>query len=394
MRSMRRLASLWICDILRGVLPERKKGWARAVRAEVDYIPDDGAAFLFALDALRGIVLFLIAKRLRAGAAIAAPLFSSFRSGIIRIGNQMLGDTRSRNVGIACATGAVLLGSAYLFMAGAPGQLIAVNAAALILGLTIAAIQKRMSGGSSRRSGIALMVMSFALLATAIGGLAVDGASRWVAIGPLAVQPSLIVLPVMIVMFARDRGPAATAGMLIAALALAMQPDRAMAGALMAGLAALAILHSDRFALVALAASVGAFVVTMAHPDNLPAAPYVDQILHTAFDVHLLAGLAVVAGANLLLVPALYGLRFGSVDRDRHVVFGVVWLSILLAAALGNYPTPVVGYGGSAVLGYLLSLGALVRPARAETTATSSARCRTAAKGPDLHSPFAPNQLA
>jgi hypothetical protein len=31
-------------------------------------------------------------------------------------------------------------------------------------------------------------------------------------------------------------------------------------------------------------------------------------------------------------------------------------LVVLAAAALGNYPTPLVGYGGSAILGYLLCL--------------------------------------
>lgn len=30
-----------------------------------------------------------------------------------------------------------------------------------------------------------------------------------------------------------------------------------------------------------------------------------------------------------------------------------------MAAALGNYPTPIVGYGGSAIMGYALSLLAL-----------------------------------
>ena len=34
---------------------------------------------------------------------------------------------------------------------------------------------------------------------------------------------------------------------------------------------------------------------------------------------------------------------------------------MLLASALGNYPTPLLGYGGSGILGYLLCLAALPR---------------------------------
>jgi hypothetical protein len=78
----------------------------------------------------------------------------------------------------------------------------------------------------------------------------------------------------------------------------------------------------------------------------------------------------VLAGAALMLVPALIGLRHDSGHRDAHAVFGAVWLALLAAAALGNYPTPLVGYGGSAILGYLFSLIALparAAPAGAET---------------------------
>lgn len=46
-------------------------------------------------------------------------------------------------LGAACAIGAVLLGLAYLFVAGAPAPMLAVNLVALILGLTAMALQMR-----------------------------------------------------------------------------------------------------------------------------------------------------------------------------------------------------------------------------------------------------------
>ena len=64
-------------------------------------------------------------------------------------------------------------------------------------------------------------------------------------------------------------------------------------------------------------------------------------------------------------------------------MFGVTWLGMVVAAALGNYPTPVVGYGGSAILGYALSLSLM--PIEARSTAAAKARSqdptRTHAKG-------------
>ncbi|HEX8674221.1 MAG TPA: hypothetical protein VF710_20150, partial [Longimicrobium sp.] len=113
------------------------------------------------------------------------------------------------------------------------------------------------------------------------------------------------------------------------------------------------------------------FVVTLVRPDTLPAVPYVDRILFTSFGVHPLAGLAVVGGALLLAVPALAGRKLDARGADACAVFAVAWLGMVLAAALGNYPTPLVGYGGSSVLGYVLSLAFL--PGKVPATAAAEA---------------------
>jgi hypothetical protein len=56
-----------------------------------------------------------------------------------------------------------------------------------------------------------------------------------------------------------------------------------------------------------------------------------------------------------MIVPALVGWARDPDNRAFYAVFGAVWLAVIAAAALGNYPTPLVGYSGSAILGYLLS---------------------------------------
>ena len=268
-------------------------------------------------------------------------------------------------VGLACAAGAVGLGILYLALAGAQPRHIAINLAALAVGLaaygTIVLPRWRLGAAGN----FVLPALGLVLLATAVLAAPVEGAARWVALGPLNLQVSLIVLPAMVVLFARRPDWSGTAGILIAALALALQPDRAMAGALVAGVAAVALSRREAPVLIALAASVAGFALTLVQPDNLPAIPYVDQILYSAFAVHPAAGLAVVGGSLLLLVPAIAG-------RAGGLAFGAVWLAIVAAAALGNYPTPLVGYGGSAIVGYLLSLSLMPRAAKAEGSEAAS----------------------
>jgi len=271
---------------------------------------------------------------------------------------------RPRTLVLACGAFAAGMGLAYMAAAGAPPHYLLVNLAALVLGATAWLALARAAGSSLRRAGFLVLALAGALLLTAFFGLAIEGASRWVRVGPLNVQVSLVVLPMMLVLYARRPDVTGTAGMVVAALALAMQPDRAMAGALAAGLLGLLGAGPGRLPLTAAAASLAAFGWTLITPDRLPATPHVDRILYTAFDVHPLAGVAVAAGAAALALPALIVAHRAADARPALLAFGACWLAAVAAAALGNYPTPLVGYGGSAILGYWLG-GALLPAAAA-----------------------------
>jgi cell division protein FtsW (lipid II flippase) len=265
---------------------------------------------------------------------------------------------RPRSLGLCAAAAAVGLGLAYMAAAGAPERYLIVNAFAFVLGATAWLALGPAARSPLPQSGAAIMALASALLATALLGLPIDGASRWVFLGPLTVQVSLLVVPAMIVLFARRPDGAGTIGMAIAALALALQPDRGMAGVLAAGLGAVAFAGRSRLGALAFLAAMAGFAAAMIRPDALPAVPFVDRILYTAFDVDPAAGAAVVAGCLLLLLPVLAA-RAGSEERAVAAVFGACWAAVVAAAAIGNYPTPLVGYGGSAVLGYLLSVALL-----------------------------------
>lgn len=308
---------------------------------EIEQIDGDRPALKFALGCLWA-------------AALERFSFSARSKDMTRRWKDGLRDPRA--IGVASAVAATLLGISYLVAAGAPARYIGVNLAALALGLVaLGGIDKAALTGPLA-SGRAVALLGASLLATAMFGASVDGASRWIWIGPLSVQVSLVLLPFMLVCFARHRDWVGTAGMTLAALALALQPDRAMAGMLALGLAALATSRRDKFSVIALIAGLASFAVTLVRPDSLPAVPFVDRILFTAFSVHPLAGAATLLGTCLLVLPALAGGFRDSAHDGVYRVFAAAWIAAIAAAVLGNYPTPVVGYGGSAILGYVLSL--------------------------------------
>lgn len=365
--GLRRGLATLSCRLLQAVLPPALQSWGWAVRYEAASIQDDTKALLFTLDSLGGLL----------PRAIAAHLLHPFAEGSTAMNLFDAIMRHPRALGILCAIGAALVGLVYMAVAGAPMRYLGINIGALGIGLSMLGMLSHAATADQRWSDAAIVTMAGALLATALLGAEVDGAARWVNLAGLAIQPSLILLPVMLVNFARARSVMVTIGVVIAAAAMALQPDRAMAGMLALCVTILAIIRRDRHTVFACAAGVSAFAATLMRADTLPAAPYVDQILYSSFDVHAGAGFAIWGGAALMLVPALVGLSRDPDNRAVYAAFGAAWFAAIVAAALGNYPTPVIGYGGSAIIGYMVSLVALPKlsgtPARMETCAEDPA---------------------
>lgn len=279
---------------------------------------------------------------------------------------------RPRALAMACGVAATTAGLIYMALAGAPARYLMINLGALAFGfVALAALGLALKRGHLK-PGVLSVGLGLLLLAVGLWGTSVDGITRWVSLGGLVIQPGFMIAPLTAVVFARSRDRGSLAGVILVTAALALQPDRGLAGALAAGMLALALVQPGRTTGAAAAAAVVGFAVTVARADPSPAMPYVDQILRTAFAAHPLAGVAVLAGSILLLAPALMARRRGREDEAGYLVFGAVWTALVVAAALGNYPTPLVGYGGSAIIGYLLSLAAFPPRAAAATAEMSS----------------------
>jgi len=341
---VRSLTSL-ILRLARALLPASRRQWGDAATRETEEIGHPGAALWFALGCLIWAGREAIQDRLQKP--------RTFGETLMNLSGQRPG---AYTIAILCSCAATGLGLAYMVMGGAPGRYLAINGGAFAFGLVALAILVLADRRGHLAAGPVTLSLGLILLATSLWGVTGGEVTRWLALGPLMIQPSLMVVPLMAVLFARSRDTLSLTGVVLGALALALQPDRGMAGALAAALAVLAIIRPNRAALTAAAAAGVGFGATMLQADRSPAMPFVDQILYSSFDIHPLAGAAVVLGLVLLVLPALEAARVDPAGRSVYAVFGAVWTGIIAAAALGNHPTPLVGYGGSAVIGYLISL--------------------------------------
>jgi hypothetical protein len=320
--------------------------WVAAMEGEVAEIEHDGSALAFALGCVWAV--------------------GSIRVG--RFSKHTLGSPTRLGV-VACIT-STLIGVAYLAIAGAPPRYAIINLSALALGLGALPVTRRLWSSLHHRTALSLF-LAFLMAVTALAGVSVEGSSRWLQFGPLLIQTSLIALPLLLVAAGGLKSRIIDVAIVVGAFGVAMQADVALTLVITVGaLYRLVILRDHSASLAAasccLAAATAALVYT-----PVSYSPFVDVLVIDAVQTHPWIALAILVCLWLLLAPAAVTGSAGE-GRARLAMFSIGWMGIIVAATVGQGPTPIVGYGGTAIIGYLLSLSAM--PRRAELMSAEGLR--------------------
>lgn len=274
------------------------------------------------------------------------------------------------------AAAAVLSGCALLVVMDAPARMPMMNGAAFLIGLALLGVlhaAKRL-GADARQGDWAVICLALILPATALAGPEMNGVSRWLVLGGITIQPALIITPLLALAFCARRTLTLLLAVAVASVGLTMQPDPGAAAMLLFGLSAPLALRGNRSAIAAWAAiiSAAALAISLARAVSLPPVAFVEQMLTDAVAQGPLPALLALLSVACLFLPA----RAGS--RRTAYAFAGVWAGALGASLVGDYPTPVVGFGGSAVLGYVLSVGFLIAIAQKEFALSTRAKARGA----------------
>ncbi len=257
------------------------------------------------------------------------------------------------------AAAAIGLGLVVQQRLGAPGSAMMIQAAAAGLGalLALGIARARLPGREGVRASV-LIVLLVIMALPLVFGPELAGARRWLQLGPVNTQPSMILLPVVIWLAAAGRASPVTSLLVLAhGAVLALQFDAAALTGLTLAWAVSRALGPERDALhgwlvsaALLALSVHAWI----RPDDLPSVAYVEQVLPGAWQA------GAVTGAMASLAAVLVVAMFAVPERkDRALAAGLAafYIGLVGAALIGNYPLPVVGLGASLVLGWLIALG-------------------------------------
>jgi hypothetical protein len=212
--------------------------------------------------------------------------------------------------------------------------------------------------------------VAVAWVASTLLGEGIQGVTRWSGIGPLRLHPSALLTPSLLVFATQNltAHPRAAHLLLFALQGVhALQPDAGQATAL--GVAcAVATLSRHRPTLGggALAtAHLGVAALAWLRPDPLDPAPFVEDILSRAFAYTPALGALALSALLLGVASPLLALESADSPRARRLVpitFSAYLGAAALVTVLGEFPTPLLGFSPSIILGAFAALGLLRRP--------------------------------
>ena len=251
-------------------------------------------------------------------------------------------------------------GLAYLWTAGAPQHYLAVNAGAFALGaLWILFGRGPRTAQGSRILVAILLAICFAPLVT---GPWVNGIARWLPIGGFALHAGAFSFPAIAVLAARDRDYAPPI-LLAVLLTASIQPDAALGFA--AVFAAIGLHDQTRDWRIGLVCIIGfAAALIMVLEGELPPQPFVERIIADAMKTSIAWATGLLVSLAVGMALMLFGAPFD--NRARFALAGA-FFGFSITALMSHYPSILIGYGASPILGFGLALG-LAMPSEKETS--------------------------
>lgn len=246
-------------------------------------------------------------------------------------------------------------------VAGAPSGSLAIQAGAFVLAALLAMPRRTAALVDSVDARWVMGAILMSAGAVLFAGVEIDGARRWLRVGPVLLHPASLFGSVLLLALARAAGNLACAVLAAAAIAcFGIGNDGAASLAFALGLAGLLGARREHWKtllpLCMLAWCLAAWGWT--RPDSLAPVPYVEEIVSRAWMGSRLVGAA--AALALAMLPLLFVLAalnaHDARQRGAACALAGFWIGLVLAGLAGNYPIPVIGYGASPVIGWVLAL--------------------------------------
>ncbi|RID86144.1 hypothetical protein D1953_10250 [Peribacillus asahii] len=254
---------------------------------------------------------------------------------------------------------AIFIGTLTMVSYGVPSSIWIQNIIIWILGTVLGSVfiirnrEKHLINGNSSHTIIIVVLLVLPFFFNDL-----DGIHRWLIFGPINIYIASVILPLLIIhlwkLALNNREHYVFGLTLITLVILLFHPD---AGQLTAFACATAIIFWKKISnriikLLYITLTVAVVTVSWVFLDDLEPVPYVEDIIFLVADLGNVWFIMGILSLVLLLSPYFFYGKKSIVSLS----LGVYFLITMIVTLIGNFPMPIMGYGISPVIGYLISI--------------------------------------
>jgi len=187
-----------------------------------------------------------------------------------------------------------------------------------------------------------------------------NGVHRWVSIGIIKLNVSMIVLPIMIialwkVLHIKEIWFTIVTTMAISVL-LFIQPDASQLTGFAIPMMIMLCSKTNKRGLCSFIVGILSILIILSWVfiDSLPAVAYVERIVSLLSNMGLIwFTLGII---SLVILPVPFILFPPKNLKLPSICVGLYFIIILISTLLGNFPVPLMGYGISPIIGYFIPI--------------------------------------
>ncbi|WP_430787486.1 hypothetical protein VBD025_16590 [Virgibacillus flavescens] len=258
----------------------------------------------------------------------------------------------------------ILIGTLAMISYGVSSSIWIQNILIWILGTAVSCaflIRSRKKHGSKNDFIPAIIIL--ALLLFPFGFSGIEGIHRWLAVGPINLYVASIFLPLLLIylwkLSVKHHERYVVSLTVIVLVILLLQPDAGQVTAFACAAAIILWKQGTNKTLKVLILSLSAIAVILSwiFLDNLAPVAYVEDIIFLVADMG--AGMLILGTLSLVLLVIPFFV-LGNVSIASQSL-GVYFLMMMAVTFIGNFPMPVMGYGTSPIIGYLIAVTWVVK---------------------------------
>lgn len=244
------------------------------------------------------------------------------------------------------------------------------NIVCLLIGWLISCyvISKHSKISKSRTYGIIIIILILVLYVLTFIDPGMNDVHRWLSLGPIKIYISSIFAPILIILFWKllknNNDLLVVVITVIIAILIVLQPDASQLTAFAIPMMIILFSKINNRILSCFIIGILIFLVIISwiHLDSLPAVIYVEEIVGLVMDMGLIW--SILGISSLIILPMPFFFLSKENERLLSRCIGLYFVIIIITTFFGNFPVPLMGYGISPIISYLMAITWLIKTKR------------------------------